>query len=271
EAADPPAGASDAEAGPHLDPQRPVGAGRTAAGRVDDDGRPLDAHELDRGGGGDGGRGDVVAVGGQALDDLAVEPLATVDHREEGDDLRRVLDLVLDEGRELLEGADGQRRGDERDEEGVGGVEDALGDQGDGRRAVEDRQVVVLGERVEHPAHAAGAAAGAVEHQVHVAVGEVGGEQVQALDVGAPQQVGDVGPAPDQLAPAAAHLGPDAEQERGRRLRVEVPEHGAEPVRRRQGGDVHGGRGLPHPALDVVGGDDLHGRNVSATRACRDG
>ena len=65
------------------------------------------------------------------------------------------------------------------------------------------------------------------------------------------------------------HLGPDAEQERGRRLRVEVPEHGAEPVRRRQGGDVHGGRGLPPPALDVVGGDDLHGRNVSATRACR--
>src|SRR5690606_40906800 len=72
-----------------------------------------------------------------ALPIFAVEPLATVDHREEGDDLRGVLDLVLDEGRELLEGADGQRRGDERDEEGVGGVEDALGDQGDGRRAVD--------------------------------------------------------------------------------------------------------------------------------------
>ena len=68
-----------------------------------------------------------------------MESLAPVDHREE----RQHGGAAVDHRLELDERAGGQRRRDDRDEQRVGGLEHALGDQRDARRAVEEHVVVL--------------------------------------------------------------------------------------------------------------------------------
>ena len=64
-------------------------------------------------------------------------------------------------------------------------LEHALARQRDARRAVEDRDVVAVGDRVEEqPAQPVGRVLGAVEVEVEVAQREVGGHDVHAGDVG---------------------------------------------------------------------------------------
>ena len=64
---------------------------------------------------------------------------------------------------------------------------------------------------------------GGVEREVHVAVGEIRWQQIEALVIGALDQPLDIGFAAHELAHSSAHLGSDAEQIRARALRVEVP------------------------------------------------
>src|SRR5690242_1596956 len=126
--------------------------------------------------------------------------------------------------------------------------------------------VVLGGQRLEQPGELAGGPgagprfASSVEEQVHVAVGEVGGEQVQAVEVGALDRVVEGLGAADERLAAALDPRLDPEQEAGRALRVQVPEQGPEAVGGRQVRQVHGRGRLADAALDVVGGEDLHGR-----------
>src|SRR5207247_989306 len=108
--------------------------------------------------------------------------------------------------------------------------------------------------------------ASSAEDQVHVAVGEVGGEQVQVVEVGAlDRAVEGLGAADERLA-AALDPRLDPEQEAGRALRVQVPEQGPAAVGGGQVGQVDGRGRLADAALDVVRGEDLHGRPSSRTR-----
>ena len=104
------------------------------------------------------------------------------------------------------------------------------------------------------------------EEQVHVAVGEVGGEQVQVVEVGALDRVVEGLGAADERLAAALDPGLDPEQEAGRALRVQVPEQRAVAVGGGQVGQVDGRGRLADAALDVVGGEDLHERPSSRTR-----
>ena len=98
-----------------------------------------------------------------------------------------------------------------------------------------------------------------------MAVGEVGRKQVETFVIGPLDQLRRVALEPHELAASALHLGPDPEQICGGPLRVEVPEQRPGAVAARQVRKVHGGRGLPHATLDVVGGEDLGHVNVSWT------
>ena len=62
--------------------------------------------------------------------------------------------------------------------------------------------------------------ASTAEEKVHVAVGEIGREQVQVLEVGALDGPVQGFRAPDERLPAALDPGLDPEQETGRTLRV---------------------------------------------------
>src|SRR5690242_8315678 len=132
--------------------------------------------------------------------------------------------------------------------------------------------VVLGGQRLEQPGELAGGPgagprfASSVEEQVHVAVGEVGREQVQAVEVGALDRVVEgLGAADERLASA---LDPrlDPEQEAGRALRVQIPEQRPAAVGGGQVGQVDGRGRLADAALDVVRGEDLHERPSSRTR-----
>jgi hypothetical protein len=52
--------------------------------------------------------------------------------------------VALEEFEQLLVGAQGEGGGDGGDEQGVGGAEDVLGDQGDAGGAVQEQEVVAL-------------------------------------------------------------------------------------------------------------------------------
>src|SRR6185503_1248105 len=138
-------------AGADLGPQVLVAAGDPAAGGEHRQGSAVDGHLLDQGQGGDDGGGQVVAVGPEVVDHLAVQALSAVDHGEEGDQGRWVVELA-DELGELLQGADRQGGGDQGDQQDVGGVDNILGDKRDAGWTVQDGQVVVVGHRAEQAA-----------------------------------------------------------------------------------------------------------------------
>ena len=132
-------------------------------------------HLLDQGHGRDDRGGDVRAPGGQPGDDVAVQPLAPVHQGEERKHLGPGAAQVFDERGELVEGALGQSGRDQRHEQHVHGVQDILRNQRDARRAVQEHDVVLAGQRAEHAGQPPRGPLGLVERQVHVAVGEVGG------------------------------------------------------------------------------------------------
>src|SRR5207302_4175120 len=90
-----------------------------------------------------------------------------------------------------------------------------------------------------------------------VAVGEVGGQQVEGVEVGALDGAVQGSRAADERLPAAPDPGLDPELEAGRALRVQVPQQGALAVLGGQITEVDGGGRLADAALDVVGGVDL--------------
>src|SRR5690606_24676602 len=105
------------------------------------------------------------------------------------------------------------------------------------------------------------------EREVHVAVGEVGGQQVQPFHVGAAQQRVDVALAAHELGAAALDLRADAEQERARALRVEVPQERRVALAGGERGEVDRRRRLADAALDVVGREDAAHPKWSLTSA----
>ena len=136
---------SDADRAPQLAPQRDVGvrgrAARERRRRPARAARPSARPTL----------ADGIAVprppaaSSAATRELAVQVLAAVDHREERE--HRPAPAAAPSARkrlQLLERAHRQRRGHERDEQQVGGAEHALRHERDRRRAVEDREVVVV-------------------------------------------------------------------------------------------------------------------------------
>ncbi len=169
-----------------------------------------------------------------------MQPLPAIDHREEGQYPRLVPVESGDELGELVERADRQRSRDHRDEQHVGGVQHALGQQRDARRAVEEDHVVIGPQRRQQPAQLAGGLLGAIQHQVEVPVGEVGRKQVQVVEVGPLDRALNRAGALEQRPAAALDPGPDPEQEARRGLRVQVPEQYPVAVARGQVGEIDG-------------------------------
>ena len=218
----------------------------------------LHRHPLDLRQGRDDGRGHIVALGREALGDLPVQPLAPVDHGEEREHPRPLAVEAGQEVGELVQGAQRQHRRDQRDDQGVGGLQDALRQQRDTWGAVEENDVVLIAERGEEPGDPPGRLLGGPEDQVQVPVGEVGGEQVEIREVGPLDRVIDLPAALDQRLAAALDPRPDPEQEAGGGLRVQIPEQHPQPILGGQVAQVDRGRGLPDTALDVVGGQYFH-------------
>jgi hypothetical protein len=110
---------------------------------------------------------------------------------------------------------------------------------------------------------------GPVEQQVHVAVGEVAGQQVEAIEVGALDGLVQPAGAPDEGLAAALDPSPDPEHVGRSGLRVQVPQQRAETVLGGQVAEVDGRGRLAHAALDVVGGDHLHPLSPAVSAAIR--
>src|SRR5580704_7106019 len=245
--------------GTELRPQGAEGAGGLAAGGERADRGALHGHALDLGQSRDGGSCHAGPFGQKFFGDLLVQALTAVNHREEGADLGLAAVKAGHELGELVQRADRQRGRDQRDQQDVGGVHDVLRDQGDAGRAVQEHVVVLAGQRAEQLGELAGGGPGfTVQDEVHVAVGEVGREQVQVVEIGALDRLVQGLGAADERLPAALDPGLDPEQEAGRALRVQVPQQGAVAVGGRQVGQVDRGGGLADAALDVVRGEDLH-------------
>ena len=156
------------------------------------------------------------------LDELAVVLAAPVDHRQQREHVGR-LDLVVEEVDELAERAAGEGGRHHRHEERVGGAEHALAGERDARRAVEEREVVVVVHRLEQRGQALGGVLGALEVEVEVAQREVGRHDVDRRQVGAADVRGELAVGADEPPAPAAHLGAHPEHVGGGALRVEVP------------------------------------------------
>src|SRR5581483_10874105 len=98
----------------------------------------------------------------------------------------------------------------------VGRVQHVLRDQGHAGRAVQQDHVVVAGQRLEQPGQLADRLLGVVQQQVHVPVGEVAGQQVEPVEVGALDRSVQSAGALDERLAAALDPGPDAKQVGGR-------------------------------------------------------
>jgi hypothetical protein len=94
--------------GAELRPEGAEGDGGLAAGGEGGDRGALGGHALDQGQGGDRGLGYVGACGPQVGGYFAVQPLAAIDHGEEGADPGAVAVDAGHEIGELIKGAHGQ-------------------------------------------------------------------------------------------------------------------------------------------------------------------
>ena len=169
-----------------------------------------------------------------------------------------------EEGDDLVERALRQRRGDDRDEDDVGGAHHLLAGLGEARRAIEDDAVVALGQRFEQLGEPL-LLAEIEQEAIEPAQRRVGGEQVE------PVEARCAGPASlarrpwrTPPAPCRASRLAVAEDEARRRLRVEVPEQGPPRRQRRRGpGEVDRQRRLSDAALEAVNRDRRHRRTVA--------
>ena len=110
-----------------------------------------------------------------------------------------------------------------------------------------------------------------VELEVHVAVGEVGGQEIEVVEVGALQPHRRRSRSSDERFRATLDPGPDAEEEGRGTLRIEVPQQRALTVAGSKVGQVDRRRGLPDATFDVVRREDPHAAvaRVSSATACR--
>ena len=153
--------------------------------------------------------------------------------------------------------------------EQVGRVHHVLRHQRNAWRAIQEDDVVVAGEAAQQLAEPSSPLAGVVELEVHVAVAEVSRKQVEALEVGRLQRRLDRPSAGDQGATSALDPRAHPEQERGRRLRIEVPQKCPPAFPRRQVGQVDRGGRLSDAPLEVVHREDLHRPAVNRRIRCR--
>ena len=116
-----------------------------------------------------------------------------------------------------------QRSRDHRHEDRVGSLENALRDEREAGRAVEEDPVVLTAQWGENPREASRRLLRPVQMEIHVPVGEVGGKKVQVLEVGAPYQSVHVATAPDQGIATTLDPRLHTKQVGRRSLRVEVP------------------------------------------------
>ena len=151
---------------------------------------------------------------------------------------------------QLPEGPHRQRRRDDRHEQRVGQLEHALGDQRDARRAVEDDEVVVVAQRLEdRPSRCVGLLArgrargrgGAARSRRAAGRGPAGRTPGSARRPASCSA--------HELARAAAELRPDAQQERGRRLRIEIPQERPPPSRAASQARLTAAEVFPTPPL----------------------
>ena len=84
------------------------------------------------------------------------------------------------------------------------------------------------------------------------------GQHVEVVEVGASDGRVEIVLAPEHFPNASLDLRLDPIIERGRSLRVEVPEERASAVPRCKIGEVDDGRGFADPSFEVINSDDAH-------------
>ena len=137
-------------------------------------------------------------------------------------------------------------------------MHDVLGDQRDTGRAVQEDDVVVVSDAAQQLAKTPGPLLRVVELKVHVAVAEVGGQQVQVVEVGCLQCCFDRASTTHQGVTAAFDPRSHTEYVGGGGLRIEVPQQGPPAFTCGEVGQVHRRRRFPDSTLDVVRREDLH-------------
>jgi putative acyl-CoA dehydrogenase len=247
-------------------PEVPVGGRRRRPRRVQRDRRATRPHAFDDAGVRHGGPERARPLE-QVRRDVALEPPASIQHRDVRDDRR----WPGPGGHDLLELRQRQHRergGHDRDEQHVARPHDALDRQRRPGGAVEHGEVVRVPQRSEQRVDPASRATGRVEVAVEEAQRQVGGQHVEPGDGGRTDVGGELPPGRDEAPGAvAAQAVPDLQQVGGRPLRVQVPDQ--HPRARAGGlvGEVHRGGGLAHPALDAGERHDLH-RAIRSRRSC---
>ena len=152
-----------------------------------------------------------------------------------------------------------QGRGDDRDDDDVGGAQHLFAGFGEAGRAIEDDAVIIAAQRFDQPGeplllvHLA-------EEMIEPAQRGVGGDEVQPRHGGGLDQLAHLHIlAEDRLRRVAAAM-VGREQPAGRRLRIEIPEQGAAfRDAGRRPGEVDREGGFAHASLETVDGDGRQG------------
>ncbi len=196
-------------------------------------------------------------VGREFDDQLTVQAFASVDHGKERY-YHGIRGVFIAELEQLLVGADRKVRRDQRDEEDIGHIEDILRDQRHTRRAVQKNDVVIVANLAQQFLEAACRAVVIVQLEVEVAVGIIGRNQIEIVEIRAADGFREIFFLFDQRRGATTDARFDAKVEARGALGIEVPEQAAQTAAGGEIGQVDRRRGFADAALEIISGDNFH-------------
>src|SRR5690606_38755130 len=266
------AGSGDVTAGDELTGEPPVGLGPRVPGGVAGDrlGGDSGVRELD-GAVDDRVEHPVAEALADAFEHLPGVEGAPVVHRDEDavelepgvDPLAHLVDRLHEE----RDAAQREELGLERDDDAVRGRERVDREQPEGRLAVDEDDVVVLGDRAQHPGERLLAGDLGDEGDLRGGQVDVRRDDVEPLDGGLVDDLPDIGPRlhEHRVDGAVQLVGVDPQTRGGCTLRVEVDDEDPPAVLGERGAEVDGRRRLAHAALLVAHRDDAR-RSVAVER-----
>jgi len=113
--------------------------------------------------------------------------------------------------------------------------------------------VVLKGEGHQEPCQLLGGSLGSLEIEVHVSIGEIRRDQVQALEIGSTNGQVNAPLALDQFLTTTLDLGLDAKIESRGTLWIQIPNQSSGALPGREVCQVDGCRSLTDASFDVVG------------------
>ncbi len=202
--------------------------------------------------------------GGESGDEFAVQLPAAIEHREEGQELLDRQAAGDAEVAQLSIGAHGQRCRDHGHEQPVGGVEHVLRHAREMRRAVEEDEIVVVGERREQLLQPLRRLLQIVQREIEVTLSQIRRQQIEQRIVGAADRFAQILLALQQALEVVAGRALDAVVEARRALGIEIPQQRAMARAARAVGEVDRRGRLADAAFDVVSRNDEHAQIMAA-------